>query len=62
MTVYYLSTADIAERLGVTHSAVSQMKHRRLLPKPDAVIAGRYGWLVKTIDQWEALRVREATR
>ncbi len=60
--IVYLSTADIARRLKVSHSAVSQMKHRGRLPAPDAVIAGRYGWSEKTVDQWEALRAREAGR
>ena len=54
--IVYLSTTDIAVRLGVTHSAVSQMKRRGRLPVPDAVIADRFGWLEKTIEMWEARR------
>ena len=54
--IVYLSTNDVAKRLGVTHSAVSQMKHRNQLPTPDGQIADRYGWLEKTIVRWEATR------
>jgi len=54
--IVYLSTTDIAVRLGVTHSAVSQMKRRGRLPVPDALIADRYGWTEKTIKAWEANR------
>ena len=54
--IVYLSTTDIAVRLGVTHSAVSQMKRRGRLPTPDALIADRYGWTEKTIKTWEANR------
>ena len=54
--IVYLSTTDIAVRLGVTHSAVSQMKRRGRLPTPDALIADRFGWTEKTIKTWEANR------
>ena len=54
--IVYLSTTDIAVRLGVTHSAVSQMKRRGRLPPADALIADRYGWTPKTIMAWEAKR------
>ncbi len=54
--IVYLSTTDIAVRLGVTHSAVSQMKRRGRLPVPDALIADRFGWTEKTIKAWEANR------
>ncbi len=54
--IVYLSTQDIAARLGVTHSAVSQMKRRGRLPVPDALIADRCGWTEKTIQAWEANR------
>ncbi len=52
----YLSTNDIAVRLGVTHGAVSHMKRRGQLPEPDALIADRYGWTEKTVEKWEANR------
>ena len=50
--IVYLSTTDIAVRLGVTHSAVSQMKRRGRLPVPDALIADRYGWTEATVTAW----------
>lgn len=54
--IVYLSTTDLAARLGVTHSAVSQMNRRGQLPKPDAMIADRAGWTEKTVKAWEANR------
>ncbi len=54
--IVYLSTTDIAVRLGVTHSAVSQMKRRGRLPTADALIADRDGWTAQTIKAWEATR------
>ena len=54
--IVYLSTSDIAKRLKVTPSGVSQMQRRGQLPEPDAAIADRYGWTLLTIKAWEATR------
>ena len=54
--IVYLSTADIAKRLGITHAGVSKLRTRGKLPPPDAQIADRYGWVEKTIALWEAGR------
>jgi hypothetical protein len=58
--IVYLSTNDIAKRLGVSHSAVSHMKRRGQLPEPDAQIADRYGWTGETMFRW--FKDREAKR
>ena len=50
--IVYLSTSDIAKRLGVSTAAVSQLKIRGRLPEPDAQISDRYGWTEATFDKW----------
>lgn len=65
----YLSSAQLAERIGVTASALGRYK----LPAPDAVIGpvnddgsiprGSFrGWLPKTIDEWNANRPGRGAR
>lgn len=46
--IRYLSTTEVAERLGITRGAVSRYK----LPEPDAIIGTVRGWLPETIDAW----------
>ena len=50
--IVYLSTSDIAKRLGVSTAAVSQLKLRGRLPEPDAQISDRDGWTEETIERW----------
>ena len=53
----YLGPSDVAERLGVSPSRVTQMVNSGRLPEPDAWIGSRfYGWLPATIDQWMKTR------
>lgn len=56
--IRYLSTTDIAARLGVTRAAVSKYR----LPEPDATIGTVRGWLPTTIDQWEQARPGQGAR
>lgn len=52
MTSTYLSTTDVAARLGITRAAVSKYH----LPEPDATIGTVRGWLPETIDRWREQR------
>lgn len=54
--IVYVSISDIAKRLKVTTSAVSQMMSRGQLPEPDAQISDRYGWTPASIIAWEEER------
>lgn len=56
--IRYLSTTDIAARLGITRAAVSKYG----LPEPDAVIGTVRGWLPETIDGWEQRRPGQGAR
>lgn len=52
MTKHYLSTTEVAERIGVTRGSLSSLK----LPVPDVTIGNVRGWTEKTIDEWHASR------
>lgn len=56
--IHYLSMAEVADRIGVKPGTLSRYR----LPEPDAVIAGRRGWLPDTIDQWNANRPGRGAR
>ncbi|PZT93643.1 MAG: hypothetical protein DI630_26755 [Gordonia sp. (in: high G+C Gram-positive bacteria)] len=66
---HYLSSKEVAERIGVVDSALGRYK----LPAPDAVIGpinddgsiprGSFrGWLPETIDEWNANRPGRGAR
>ena len=57
-TAHYLSTTQVAQRLGITRAAVSKYR----LPEPDATIGAIRGWLPETIDQWDADRPGRGAR
>ncbi|WP_208317133.1 XRE family transcriptional regulator [Canibacter zhoujuaniae] len=50
--IRYLSTTDIADRLGITAGAIRHYK----LPEPDAMIGRVRGWLPETVDDWNENR------
>ena len=52
MTIEYVSQSELAARLGVSVSRVSQMRSRGELPEPDAIIFGRWGWKPITVERW----------
>jgi len=52
----YLSTADLAERLGVKVETVRIYKTRGTLPDPDAYVGQSPLWRTETIDAWQAAR------
>lgn len=59
MTEYYLSTGDIAKKLGVSQGTMGRYK----LPEPDVVIGQRYkGWRAGTIETWIASRPGRGAR
>ena len=52
----YLTTADIAERLGIAAQTVRVYKTRGTLPPPDAHAGQSPLWREETINAWEAAR------
>ncbi len=50
--IIYLSSPEVAERLGVTRGTLNRYK----LPAPDAMTGKTRGWLPETIDAWNAAR------
>ena len=58
VTRHYLSTTEIAERLGITRGALSSLT----LPKPDVTVGTVRGWSEKTIDTWNAQRPGSGNR
>jgi predicted DNA-binding transcriptional regulator AlpA len=50
--IRYLSTTELAERIGVGRSSLGNYR----LPEPDAMIGATRGWLPETIDAWNASR------
>ncbi|MGO4973684.1 helix-turn-helix transcriptional regulator [Bifidobacterium boum] len=52
MTERYLSMTEVAERLGITKSALARYK----LPEPDVIVGKARGWHEGTIDRWNASR------
>ncbi|MCQ9368944.1 XRE family transcriptional regulator [Brevibacterium sp. 50QC2O2] len=49
---HYLSTAEVADYLGLA----SRGSLPNNLPEPDAYVGRARGWLVETIDKWNAAR------
>lgn len=58
MSERFLSTTEVAARLGITRAAVSKYD----LPQPDAMIGAIRGWLPETIDHWQAQRPGQGYR
>ncbi|MCW2300759.1 putative DNA-binding transcriptional regulator AlpA [Rhodococcus erythropolis] len=54
----FLSTTEVAERLGVDRSAIGHYK----MPEPDALIGKTRGWRPETIDEWNANRPGRGAR
>lgn len=51
--IVYLTMADIAERLEMSHGWLRQLRLQGRLPDPDAKIGPRVGWLPETIAKWQ---------
>lgn len=51
-TATYLSTAEVAKRIGLGPRSLSRIK----LPPPDVRIGPYKGWKPSTIDAWHAAR------
>jgi hypothetical protein len=50
----YLTTRQVAARLGIKPDSVRQALWRGLLPEPDLILLGRNLWLIDTIDRWRS--------
>lgn len=54
----YLTTKQVAERVGIKHTSVRQELWRRHMPEPDLVLLGHPLWMPETIDEWRADRYK----
>ncbi|WP_110052300.1 AlpA family transcriptional regulator [Nocardiopsis sp. L17-MgMaSL7] len=52
----YLSSKDVAERLGVKVATVHEYRARGTLPPPDEIVGRSPLWKKATIDAWEESR------
>lgn len=52
MPTRYLSSSEVAERIGVVPGALGRYK----LPEPDVLVGRARGWLPETIDEWQRNR------
>lgn len=62
MPIKYLSTSEVAGRLGYTTNTIKSYGAKGLLPDPDALIGTVRGWLPETIDAWNAARPGRGAR
>lgn len=60
MPTAYLDLAGVAERTGLAHQTVRQLRTNGRLPAPDITLGARQhpGWLPGTIDTWWTQRER----
>jgi hypothetical protein len=60
----YLTTSQVAERIGVKPKTVRQTLWRGLMPEPDLILMNHPLWLADTIDQWRAKKgkIRKKSR
>jgi predicted DNA-binding transcriptional regulator AlpA len=52
----YLTSEQLADRLGVRRGSIHRYRTRGDLPEPDEVIGRSPVWKVETIECWEAAR------
>lgn len=66
MTIEYLGTAAVAERLGLTVPTIRSYILKGLMPEADAIITTPSGplrgWAPETIDQWQRSRPGRGAR
>lgn len=55
-TIRYLSTGEVAERVGVKPDTIHAYAVRGQMPPPDAIIGRAKGWLPETVDAWNEAR------
>jgi predicted DNA-binding transcriptional regulator AlpA len=58
----YLTSEDLATRLGVKRESIHRMRTRGDLPDPDAVAGRTPLWRPETIDTWQANRPGQGWR
>lgn len=61
----YLSSSEAAEHLGLSANTFRSYMRKGLAPEPDAVVGLArpvYGWLVQTLDYWQAHRLGRGRR
>jgi len=60
--IEYLTTGQIAERLGIKPKSVRQTLWRGLMPEPDLIMFGNNLWLSDTIEHWLKTRGKKRKR
>jgi len=60
--IEYLTTGQVAERMGIKEKSVRQTLWRGLMPEPDLIMFGRNLWLTETIDRWLKTRGKKRKR
>jgi hypothetical protein len=59
----YLTTRQVAERIGVRPRSITQALWRGHMPEPDLTLLDHHPlWLVDTIDKWQAARQKYGRR
>lgn len=58
----YLTSDDLATRLGIQRASIYRMRTRGDLPDPDDTIGRTPVWKVATIDTWESARPGQGWR
>lgn len=66
MTIEYLGTAAVAQRVGLTVPTIRSYILKGLMPTPDVIIATPSGplrgWAPETIDRWQRSRPGRGAR
>lgn len=60
--IHYLSKAEVAEHLGVSLNTIKAYDAQGRMPEADARVGRNHGWLVETIDAWNAARPGSGVR
>lgn len=52
----YLTSAQLADRIGVKHGSIHRYRVRGDIPEPDEYAGRTPLWKVTTIERWEGMR------
>jgi predicted DNA-binding transcriptional regulator AlpA len=60
----YLTSHEVADRLGLSHSTILKYRHRPHMrfPAPDVMVGHMPGWLPATVDAWNDNRPRRSVK
>lgn len=52
----YLTSEQLANRLGVARESIHRYRTRGDIPEPDEIVGRSPVWKIETIERWEAVR------